>query len=231
MQQINLRKLLPPNISVLFVPVVVFLFVITLFVMVLNKGYFQINTEIENLKTSQNKEKSLKDKLDKLKDVSPGTLDASNSVVVALPDKNSGLLLISQVRLFSNKNSLVLKKVELNQASEVSEGLSKMELSGEFEISDYPSLVSLLKDMKSSAPISSIDKLNVKLSKENIFEAEVDFSSYWGDLPKQLPDITEPFQKLTSEEEDLLNKITKLNRPEFTILPPTSPGQRENPFN
>ncbi|OGM28431.1 hypothetical protein A2962_04720 [Candidatus Woesebacteria bacterium RIFCSPLOWO2_01_FULL_39_61] len=224
------RKILTPNIMVLLGPISVLLGVIILFVIILNNGYSQIKTQLSTLKTTRNSENQLQTKLDKLKDIPPGILDNSSDVIVVLPYKNPGILIISQMRLYANNNSLSLSKIELKNASKTNDQLAKMQLSGEFDIPNFLSAVNFLKNMISSAPISTLDELTIKLSQAGALEGELKTSAYWADLPTQLPPLNEPFRELTKEEQDLLTKVANFSQPEFTTLPPTTPGQRENPF-
>lgn len=208
-----------------------FLVVIALFVVVLNNGYSQIRTQLASLKTTRNTENTLKTKFDKLREVSPGVINNSDSVIIALPDKNPGILMVSQMRLFSINNALTLTKVELKDSSKINDQLAKMQLSGEFEMPDLRSAVNFLHSLINSAPVSTLEELSVKSDQTGIRQGEIKISVYWADLPTQLPSLTEPFEELTEEEQNLLTKVAGFTQPEFTTLPPTSPGQRENPFN
>jgi len=225
------KKIYSPDIQVLAGPVVLLLLFGFLTIVLVKNGYSRITAQLNELKESSQVEESLEGKLSILKKVSTTFDGSSSSVLVALPEENPGVQLISQMKLYAADNVIPLNRIEMKGLSDVSDTLTKIQIISEFEPVDYKSAISLLRSFQSSSPISSLDSLKVETMDGGVLIAEAEISVYWSKLPTELPPLTEAVKEFTSDELVFLSEISGLSQPQFTIMPPSSPSQRENLFN
>lgn len=224
------RKIITPNVQILALPVAVIAVSIIFILYALQNGYSTIRTQLTNLTTNKDTERLLRDKADLLRKMPPGILDSSNAVVVGLPEKNPGIFMISQMKTLATPDQMILQKVDLRDESKFVDTVSKMQFTGEFLAVDYPSLINFLNGLYGVAPISTLESLETELVAGQI-KGELKASVYWSPLPKELPPLTEALKELTPEEQSLLGSLSSLKLPDFSVITPGSPSERENPFN
>ena len=72
-------------------------------------------------------------------------------------------------------------------------------------------------------------RIEVRITDESA-EIDTNARSYFSAYPEKLPSITEPIDKITSEEYEILNELLLKQTPAFFELTPSGPVSRPNPF-
>ncbi|HJY98868.1 MAG TPA: hypothetical protein VJ227_04085 [Patescibacteria group bacterium] len=206
-------------------PLVLVLF---LFFLVVNFGLpkvGEIRDEVRSAKTSQN---SLTQKINILQDLSLTIGDFSSSAAVALPDSNTALAAVSQLKILALQNGLFL--TDLKTGPPVSDALGLMRVDVNFDVEGGRSQVSeFLRGISRVAPITVVSGIDLNES-GGVTQAGISVKSFWAPLPKTLPTSEQAVSRLTPEEEEVLSKINTLTQPVFSEISPTS-GGRTDPFN
>lgn len=226
---LSIDKLLGPNLRIILFPFLAIAALIILIFIVANTGYSRISSRLEELQGVQKDEAVLEQKLEILREIEEGILAQSDVSLIAMPDKNPALWMVGQLNGVAAPNSVYLFENKLRSESKDDSGLSNIE----FETSvrgGQAQILNFLKAINSLAPISTIESVNLEEDKGTLV-AELKIKVYWADLPTKLPPLTTPVKRLTTQEEELLANIARLQRPTFTILPPSQPSERQSPFD
>jgi hypothetical protein len=192
------------------------------------------------LNTNSEQEKVLNVKLTSLREsradntVTPD----SQAVVEALPPTNPLLGIMSNVRSQAQLFGLSLGGFSSGAIGGVaSEGVSSGEITIDVE-GGYQQILVLIENMKGSNPLIRFEGIKILsqglLGVDN-YKFTGDVFSYWAPLPTTLPAVSESFEGLTSEEEDVLAKVDALRSPTvntLTSLPvATGSAGRADPFS
>lgn len=223
-------RLLGPNVRLLLVPIAIIGIDVTLFAYLASTGYSRITKQLSEYRSAQGSEKVLSDKLEILRQVEAEISTGAESTVIALPNKNPGIFSISQLRLLSSENGFVIENLEL--ANELrDQDVDKMDLKMDLVGQDLPSVVNFLTNIQALAPIMTISEVNIEVEKEGGWLTKMQVSIYWSSLPTTLPKIDERTQGLTQQEVQILTKVSNLKPPLFSVLEPSLPRSRSQPFN
>jgi hypothetical protein len=211
-------------------PIVGIVLAILLFIFVVPKGYSQITQKISSYKESRQKEELLTKKLVVLKTVPSDVLDKTPQSIIALPDKNPSLMIISQMKEASLAGNVLVTSIKSVAGSAFDESTDKIELVFALEGDDYQSLLTTLSEFSKRAPMTTIDSTTAT-DTESKKTAEVHVVAYWSKLPENIPAVTDPLTSFSQEELTVLGRVTGLTAPQFNTLSPQQSVDRENPFN
>ncbi len=211
-------------------PIVGIVLAILLFIFIIPKGYDQITGKIKSYKESQQKEELLTKKLTVLKTVSADVLDKTPQSIIALPDKNPSLMIISQMKDTATTGSVLVSSIKSIASSGFDENTQKIELVFGLESADYQSILTILSEFSKRAPMTTIDVTNAHSVDDKVL-ADVHVVAYWSKLPESIPAVTEPLTAFSGEELSILQHVTGLTAPQFNTLTPQQTDGRENPFN
>lgn len=169
----------------------------------------------------------------KIRILSAAGLDSENDanlVTIVLPESNSSLVVVSQLRLKALEMSLLVDSLKVGAEIKDPSGLSRSDVS--FEITGpKPQIIDYLNSLSQIAPIVIVDK--VKLSEsEGIARASVGVKAFWSALPKTLPSVSESLKDLTEAEYEFLIELDKLQKPQFSsdYIESNEGDGRGNPF-
>ncbi len=205
------------------------LIAIILFIGVGKFGISQISNIRSQIKSEQAENNTLSEKVSLLQSVTATAADSSTAAAVALPDSNSSLLVLSQLKNLAIMNSLLLTNIKSASGAQGVSGLSG--ISASFELNGTRSqIATYLQEVAKLAPIMIVT--GIKLSEGGgTTQAGITLVSYWADLPKTLPATTEPIAGLNEAERNLLVEVAALNQPTFAVIPPSQAGGKPNPFS
>ncbi|MCH7641469.1 hypothetical protein IID22_04705 [Patescibacteria group bacterium] len=226
---LSIEGTVKPNIRTLAVPVFVVVVLLILAFVIGQTGIRQITSKIKELGESRKVENKLEARATVLERVEGVVLGQADVSIIALPEKNPSLLMLTQLSTQAEKHSLTLLGKKTRAGAPAGKGITSGEISFSLK-GDLKEIIEFLKDIKTLAPLSSIDEVSVKLEGG---EATVGIllSIYWSSFPTELPPITQPITELKQEEQAILDRISVLQKPEFITLTPSSPSEREDPFN
>lgn len=188
----------------------------------------------QNLSDAKNEQGVLNTKLQTLQTGSR-IADLSQASSIALPANNSSFLILSQIKRKAGELGLTIENVRSGQEVKEEGNIFHVNISFEFEGLANTSF-DLLDKLSKVAPINRLTRLKLS-GTSGAPRISIDLNSYWSTFPVQLPEITAPVTELTSDENEVLTKISALEAPIFaggvsatTTLNPSSPVDRPNPF-
>ena len=226
--EFSFKHSLKPNLRILVIPVLMAIIIIFLGVFVIKNGMERITNKLEELDNLEATVITLQEKVDILREIEGIVLNQADITVVTIPDKNPTLIMLSQLETQASEKTVdILNKTTQSQMSG-SEGLISARVNLNMT-GDLTSILDFLLYLDDLAPISTIDEVDLAKSGD-LTASNLTMSVFWGDFPTRIPPITEPIKTLTAQEENLVNQLAKLKRPELIELKPEVPTIRENPF-
>ena len=226
---ISVKGLIKPNLKALALPIgLLIVLVLSAFVVATN-GIKQISAEIIKLREAKSAVVQLEEKEGLLKRIQGVVLSQADASVIALPDKNPGLIMLSQLNASSETKQVELKEKNIRIGGGINKTLPGALISFKTE-SDLATVLGFLKEIKALAPVSNLEQINISQD-EGVFSVTTELIVYWSDFPTEIPKVSEPVTSLSPSEQALLDEITKLVKPQFIEFAPSAPSVRENPFN
>jgi Tfp pilus assembly protein PilO len=170
----------------------------------------------------------LKSNTDLIETFQPQAKDLSNAASLALPENNSSLSLLSQLKTEAAERSLIINKLKIGTVQE-EDGIAKVVLNFEVE-GDLGQIISFTQEISNLSPINRVEK--IKLSSQGVIaRANLTVDSFWASFPKTIPDITKAKSGFSAAEQELLVELLKLKSPQFVDLSEASnPIPRPDPF-
>lgn len=217
------------NIQALTFPLAIVFALAVLMIVGVNIAYKRIVSMYSELKASEMEIARLQTKLDSLAEVKSASLDESNRSVIALPESNPGLFMLSQLSALAQNNNIEIVNKSVDTVEDFNENIKVAKLFIEVKAADLESVVALIKDTQTVSPLSTVS--NIELNEGNdSATAEIVLNVYWSAFPDRLPALAEKITNLSAEDQEVLAKILSLSVPSFTVLNPSDPSDRENPF-
>ena len=221
------KSVLGPNIKTLLLPLVYISVAAVLFYILITLGVGEINKQRKSISDIERTNSILNQKQTLLRTLESNVSDYVSSTANALPEKNSALSMVSQIKNMAALNGLFISAVKIG-AETAQAGVSAVEITFGIEGSMNDTL-NFLNSLSSVAPVSNIQKAKVN-SSGGIASADITIRAYSAPYPVRLPSLTEPITDLSNDEKDLLDTLSNLTLPLFTTLEPQQPAVRDNPF-
>ena len=223
------RKLIPASVSVIALPLIYVIILVVISYVAISTGMSKIGEQKKNLAKSKKTESVLRDKEQTLLEASSVITPYVDYSVQALPDRNSSLVLISQVKTLGLKKEVELMDLAVSGFSEADKGISSAGMTMGIK-GDTDKAVDFIRSTKVIAPIIVLDMIEMDFSGDTI-SADLKTQSFWKPLPQELGKISEPINKLTETEIAILEEIAQLEAPSFYDVSPSGPYTRGNPFS
>lgn len=211
-------------------PFVALILVVILGILFINIGISRVRTKMAEHKAALEVESQLASKLSGLEGSGIGSLENANKLVIALPDKNSVMIMISQVKRLALEKGITVGKLEISGMSG-DPALSSIQLITEIQGQDLEVLMEFLNEIPHQAPVSSIYGVRLINRGEGLYGGNVELTVFWSGFPQTIPSVSDPAVSLTEPEEAILKAISELREPEFTDLKPNPLFDRPEPFN
>ncbi len=223
------RQLINVNVIALAMPILLVAILVGLFVSSAKIAYPKISSQISELDEAGGRLAALEEKLGILRQVKDKVLGAADTSLVALPGENAGVWKLSQIALLAEENEVTVNQRKVLAEAAAGNDLQSTKIT--FVVSgSLDKTIAFLKSLVESIPIVTLESVEVEGNRESI-QTKVGLLVYRSELPTLLPAITAPIKNLSDKEEELLDALTKLSRPEFTSLEPSGPFERIDPFN
>ncbi|MFZ5932503.1 MAG: type 4a pilus biogenesis protein PilO [Patescibacteria group bacterium] len=222
------NSLLSPNLSTLLVPFVYITLSIFLFILALKIGLARITDQRAKIAEGRKTQNILSQKESLLRQVEVDILSFVDASANAIPEKNPALTMLAQIRNIALVNGLTVTSFKIASQAE-NPSVSSVDVSFGVD-GGLTAVVSFLKSLSTLAPLSTVEKAKINQA-GSVASANVTVRVYFATYPTKLPSLTEAVYDLTSEERELLDKLTSLTLPTFSRLTPQEPGVRENPFD
>ena len=224
------RRIYTPNVQILVGPLAIITVTAILFILVAKNGYLRINKQLNVLKTTRATERILESKINALKEINQNILDKSDITLINLPNKNSGILMFSQVKDLGVKSGIQINDLETGNLKKLNDDISSIQIKVEGNSVDFASLINFLEGLNKVAPVANIGNVKVSTIDSGVLESVTEVNTFWSKLPTELPPLTQPIKLLTQEEEIMLSQISTNVLPNFATLNQEEPKDRENPF-
>jgi len=220
---------IPENILTIIKTLAPLVVVIVLFMIVGQFGFGKI-TDIRNqIEATKSDQKILTQKLDILRKIEDTGEQSSNLVVVALPDSNPSLFVVSQIKLLAGKNGLTIGGLKASSPAVGTTGLSTVNIS--FTLAGSRSQIeSFIKGVSSFAPITIVDRIKINESGPGISMGGITLKSFWAAFPTKIPAVSQALADFTPAEQQTLQDLRSLTLPIFSQVP-AGQGGKSDPFS
>jgi len=232
---------LPPNLRVLVVPVAAVAILIVLSFFVMREAINRINLTRLRLERTRKDAEVLQLKQLFLQEVTDQAQVQSEAATLALPERNSALLAMAQLRNLAEKNIVSLENVTAGGEEKSKGDVATVVISFD-AIGRQERVLEFLSSIQGSAPLARLENVKMTQQTQDSTIVTASLKAYWAPFPEQIPALTEPIQQLTVEEQEILAQLLTLTPPPFfaTSQVPTTPSpaetqpraptQRANPF-
>lgn len=225
---ISVERVIKPNIRIMAPPIFMAVVLVICGVIVFKNGLASIYSNLKKLEDVDKTLAILQERVDVLREIQGIVLSQADISVVSLPNRNPSLIMLSQLgNLATQKEVVIVNKSTQTATSGLTELFSmqiRLNIEGQFT-----NLLSFANDIDKIAPLSTLEEVDIAKSAEGV-NSSISMSVYWGDFPTKIPAITEPIKTLTATENDLLDQLANLTRPDLTDLQASEPASRDNPF-
>ena len=216
---------LSPNVRVVVIPLASLLILATLSLFVFKDLYSRISLERLKLERVRKDGQVLQQKQIFLQELSDQVLSLSDSTLLALPNTNSALLEISQLKSMADKNAITLENLgvggEDTTKGEISTVILTFDALGKFD-----DVLSFLVEIQSSAPLARLENVKMAQAGDSTF-VQAGLKVFWSELPTTIPAINEPVAQLAPSEQNILNVLLELSPPPFFATTPATPSLTE----
>lgn len=199
-----------------------------LFVITVVFGFQSLRNIKNKVLESKNIKNVLSQKLSILQSVEKTLPGDMTFIDIALPNQNSAIYGLNQVKNQSAIYGLTLKSVTAGKTID-EDKIKKIPLTFEIE-GGKESIFQFLKSIAQSLPLIVIEKVEIDAKKDPVY-AQVTLNLYSSDNPTTIPAINSAVGELTNEEIKLLSEITSYKMPEFSEPTPSQESGKEDPFN
>ncbi len=218
---------LGPNIKILALPLISLIVLVVLVIVLFQVALSKITSQTEEIANTQKDENVLSAKLSFLSEAESQIGNQAESLSLYLPDKNSALSIIAQIKSLAIPYGLIVENIKVG--TEIKEsGVSKVSI--DFNVDGQTSaILTYLKSLKSAMPIMVFSRVKIAGATE-VVRASVTLTGFWSPLLTKIPAISEPIKELTGDEKSLIEKIASFTEPPFSKVTPSTPVTRANPF-
>ena len=238
---------IPPNVRVIVVPLASLVILAILSLFVFKDLYSRISLERLKLERVRKDGQVLQQKQIFLQEVGEQVLSLSDSTLLALPDTNSALLEISQLKSLDDENAVSLENLGVGGEDTTKGEISTVILSFD-ALGKFDDVLNFLIEIQNSAPLARLENVKMAQAGDSTL-VRAGLKVFWSELPTTIPAINEPVVQLASNEEDVLNILLQLSPPPFFVTTsapsstsetvetsegisqPLVPSPRKNPFS
>lgn len=220
---------IPENIMSVIKVFLPLLAVILLFVIVGKFGFGKISNIRSQIAIAQKEQKILSQKLNVLTNVAATGEQFSNFAVSALPDSNPSLSVVSQLKILAGGDGLVISEIKSGSPASNATGVSAVNVS--FNVfGSRVQIESFINKISTIAPITIVDKIKINESAPGASVGNITVKSFWAPFPTQIPPVSQAIADLTSDEQQIMQDLSTLKQPVFSLVLPTQ-GGKSDPFS
>lgn len=201
---------------------------IILFFLVGVFGISKINAIRATIKSTQKDQATLTQKLNLLHTLSQTAVLGTGVVNSALPEGNSVLSVISQLKLLASANGITFSNIKSGVPTINELGLKEAVISFTLE-GAKSQIISFLTNISGFSPIVVLNKIVISENSTGT-DAQVTARSFWSPLPATIPFVTQAISDLTNTEKETLAKIANLTQPVFIEATQSGSAVNPNPF-
>lgn len=223
------KAFIPQKMKVMMVPLGLLLAMVVLIVIVLRVGVSKISTQRTELRKATKNETILSQKQQVLQTLENNILSYADVAIVAMPDKNPSLMVLSQLKVLAEKNGIIISDIKIGSRTKDKSGAFKTTILIGVE-GPLTQVLNYLISTKNFAPLSVVNKVELA-QVGGLARARTILTVFWVPLPTKLPAIAEPVRELSANETNLITELSNLEQPLFTQVLPAAPSARIDPFS
>src|SRR3989344_4309533 len=227
---ITFRGTIKPNINVIIWPVIMIFIMITLYVLFFNFTYKKIQNQFKEIKEKEKVVNILETKLELLKSLQGGILDFTDRSLLLLPTENPSLFKSARLNSLADEYGIIIVSKNIGSVSTLDEHISKCEINFNF-VGSLDSIFEFLRKLKLEAPVVTIPEIGIEVGAQ-VANASTNLNVYWSPYPEKLEELSAPIQKLSPQEEEMLEGLAIYEDPKNTFgdITPQEPSDRKTPF-
>ena len=205
------------------------LIVVVLFIFVGKFGISQISGLQSKIKETEKKRATLVQKLNILNSISQESAEWADLTIYALPRSSPSLQLLSQLRTISSNNNVVLTSVKVSPGGGGGKDLKSIGSSFS-ALGTKESIVAFCNSISQIAPMTLISNINLT-DEAGMTKADITTRTFYADLPKTIPSVTQAVTDLSSSEKEIINQVSALSQPVMgETFTPSAEGINSSPF-
>lgn len=209
--------------------ILVIIAIIVLGIITYKISFAQISLQNQKIKSDKEEQNILTQKEVILSRVQENILPTADLSLLVVPDTNSSLAALSQVKTLASEKGLILGNINVGSGANDEKSLKTASLNFDVDGS-APAIIDFAGSLSSTAPLMFLDSMSLT-TQADVSKATVTVKTYWAVLPTTIPGVNEGVSDLTQEEIDSLKMFATLRLPAFSSLQPQGPTARDNPFN
>ena len=215
---------IPPNVRVIMIPLASLIILVILSTFVFKDLYSRISLERLKLERVRKDGTVLQQKQVFLQEVKEQVLSLSDSTLLALPDTNSALLEISQLKNIAEENAVALENLGVGGGDAAKGDISNVIITFDV-LGKFDDVLNFLVEIQNTAPLARLENVKMAQAGDSTL-VRAGLKVFWAELPTTIPAINEPVVQLASDEQEILNVLLQLAPPPFfattTFVPSTS---------
>lgn len=182
-----------------------------------------------NLSTARKNEEILTEKLRILSDLSVLSTDENITALnAALPNTNSALMMLSQIKNIVSTYGISLSSLNISQPVEEKTGTSRIEMNFDIE-GGQDQIFSFINSLYLASPVKKLRKFEL-ISVGGVVRGEITMSVFYAPFPTKIPPVSEPVKDFTLAELETLTLVSSFSQPDFVELEPQLGIGRPDPF-
>ncbi|MFC1649729.1 hypothetical protein ACFL2C_03405 [Patescibacteria group bacterium] len=218
------------NFRPLYQPLVILAALLIVTIGISQFGYTLIGTQFSELTEAQELNDQLEAKVSILSDLGKRASVGSESLMIALPERNPALMFMSQINLLTEEENIALTDTEVSAQLFFADDISHAIVSSTVESENLSDILNLTVDLSEYLPYNQTETLKIKWL-QGIYLGEIDSKIYWSPKPTTIDSVSQSIQDLNSTEIEVLDEISSLEKPQFSSTEPKDELPRDDPFN
>lgn len=206
------------TVNPVLVKVLLLLSVIVLYILGFNFFFNQISSVLEKISLHRQQITTLQQKAAILSDSTQGVNNFTDGVLIAIPQADSSLLAISQIKSSASNAGLTIDNISYSAGRQIGDNLQQISFAVDVS-GNLNSIRTFLSSFSQSAPISTFSSLSI-VEDNAITRLSTSVSYYWGPLPTQLPELEKPLVNLSDEDLKLITDLSALKKPSISLSSP-----------
>ncbi len=221
---------IPANIRIFVMPTLFLIILVVLFTFSIRLGFKELSSQRQEIEKLQKDENILREKESLLRNLESSILPQADSALIALPEKNPALTVISQLKNLALQKGTIIDNLKAGSPQEEEGGLSKIDITFDID-GTFFSIFDFATSVKNIAPIAGLQRLELSDAGAGGSRATISVRSYWASFPEKIPTVSEPVKGLVEKDQEILSLFATLTPPSFIEISPIAPGFRADPFN
>lgn len=198
------------------------------FYALIKSGAGSVTRLYKELQTEHKEIKVIKENIATLKKVDIAVISKTDQVFFTMPDRSLVPLVVSNLKTEST-DKFKIETVRSDSTTTQNASIEGLSLLYEGTVDEKEQIVEIVDSIQKYAPLTVVERMELKETGVN-YKINLRLSTFWSELPTELPQLKEPVTELTEEETKLMDAVSQFKKPSSSTLNPQGPVDRPNPF-